>query len=327
MPVDQMLVLFTARHVHPPQMARELLDDCQRYLILNGEDVLQSSIVDFREEVVSVPGADELRGHAHLIAGLADTALEDVRDPQLFGDASDVLVVVLERERGGSSRDPQPVHPRERVDDLLGNAVAEELVLGIRAHVDERQDRDAPAGARAAGPHGRLVGRDHSVVDDGVHLHRTLDVLQVELSQSTGPDVGLVLHLVVDLPGDEHRTRNAKALDPGGDVHAVAEHPVLVVDHIPCVDTDAERNGWIGGAQGGLNLDRAMHRPDRALEHAECSVPVELQNPPTVLGDRRLQDLSVPVTVGHRLMLVLLHQCGVPDHVGEHDGGELPDHV
>src|SRR5262249_55111852 len=55
------------------------------------------------------------------------------------GDATDVLVFVFERKGGRPCDDREATHFREHVDDLFGEAVAEVLVLLVRAQIRERQ--------------------------------------------------------------------------------------------------------------------------------------------------------------------------------------------
>ena len=50
--------------------------------------------------------------------------------------------LALEGERRASGRHAEPLDLPERVDDVLGDPVAEELVLRVGAHVRERQDGD-----------------------------------------------------------------------------------------------------------------------------------------------------------------------------------------
>jgi hypothetical protein len=50
-------------------------------------------------------------------------------------------VLALEGERGGPRHDTQSLDFAQRVDDLLGHAVREVLVVRVGAHVGEREHR------------------------------------------------------------------------------------------------------------------------------------------------------------------------------------------
>ena len=57
-------------------------------------------------------------------------------------DGAHVLRLALEREHRRARRDPQPFDLRQRVDQLVGDAVAQILVFGVGARVDERKHGD-----------------------------------------------------------------------------------------------------------------------------------------------------------------------------------------
>ena len=66
-----------------------------------------------------------------------------MRHIKISGDRANVFILVLEGERRRARSDLEAIDPRERVDDLFRDPVAEELVLRVGAHVHEREDRDA----------------------------------------------------------------------------------------------------------------------------------------------------------------------------------------
>jgi hypothetical protein len=61
--------------------------------------------------------------------------------PQRLGDGRDGQVLPLERERRGTGRHRDVRGPDQHVEQLLGDAVAQVLLILFRAHVRERQDR------------------------------------------------------------------------------------------------------------------------------------------------------------------------------------------
>ena len=57
---------------------------------MDGENVVERSVVAFGPKVRVGAGVDELGGHAHLVARAPHAAFEDVRDAELRGDLAQV---------------------------------------------------------------------------------------------------------------------------------------------------------------------------------------------------------------------------------------------
>src|SRR2546428_1445394 len=93
--------------------------------------------------MIAVGNVDELRGHAQPVARFAHAAFKDGVYLQFATDLSDVLALSLEGKRGRARRHAKRFNFGQRVDDLLGNAIAEKFVLRVVAHVDEGKDGDA----------------------------------------------------------------------------------------------------------------------------------------------------------------------------------------
>ena len=74
---------------------------------------------------------DELGIHADPMTGPAHAAFEDVGDVECLGDSANILVFALEREGRRPGDDLQPGDVRQLVDDLLGETVAEILIVRI----------------------------------------------------------------------------------------------------------------------------------------------------------------------------------------------------
>src|SRR5215210_4236367 len=91
-------------------------------------------------------GVDELRGDPDRIARSTDASLEHVRDTELTGDLPQRLRALLVVHRGGTRDHLQCWDRRELRDDLLGDAVAEVLVVATRAQVEEGQHGDGALG-------------------------------------------------------------------------------------------------------------------------------------------------------------------------------------
>ena len=121
-------------------------DDRLRDLVLQREDVGKIAIVAFRPDVLVVRAVDQLRGDPHAIARFAHAAFEHVRDLELPRDLRQVDVLAFERERGVARDHRQRGHLAQVGDDVFADAVGEILLLGVAAHVRERQDGDGNTG-------------------------------------------------------------------------------------------------------------------------------------------------------------------------------------
>ena len=120
----------------------ERVDHRQRQLALHLEDIGQLAVVLLGPEMEPVPGVDELRRDAHAVARLAHAALEERGDVQLVGDDGQVLVLALEVEGRCPPRHPQAIDLGQGVEDLLGDAVGEVLLVLRGAQVGEGEHGD-----------------------------------------------------------------------------------------------------------------------------------------------------------------------------------------
>ncbi len=110
------------------QRSNELLRD----LGLDREDVAEIPVIALRPQVIAVRGTHELRGDPHALTRLADAALEHRAYTERATDFAHVGGPALELERRGARGDPQVADAAQRVDDLLGDAVAEVLLVADR---------------------------------------------------------------------------------------------------------------------------------------------------------------------------------------------------
>ena len=182
---------------------------------------------------------------------------------------------------GGVAREhAQIARPRQLGQDVLGQAIAEILLVCVTAEVDEGKDGDP----RTFGCTGRLdcsLGRrrpmlaqepcarreerqdrrgdrhrslpPHALIRGGafwrrsrlrthaVDAHRLGDVLNLLLAQEIEPEVELAFDRVVDGGGDTDASGLCERLHARSDVDAVSiDRPVSLLDHIAEVDADAE---------------------------------------------------------------------------------------
>lgn len=91
---------------------------------------------------------DQLSGDSDATSGFADAAFEDEANVEAGADFANVLSFAFEEEGRGAGGDAKSGDLGEGVDNLLGDAVAEEVLVFVRAHVDKGEDGDAGGGGR-----------------------------------------------------------------------------------------------------------------------------------------------------------------------------------
>src|SRR5207249_10857159 len=80
---------------------------------------------------------DELRRDSDVVARRANTPFENVPDIEIAADLLKCDILFPEEERGRATGDLQTGDLAQDIDDLLGEAVAEVLILLVRAHVGD----------------------------------------------------------------------------------------------------------------------------------------------------------------------------------------------
>ncbi len=124
------------------------------------EHVAEFAIVSLRPYLVAVIGAFQLRGDAKMIADLADSPFQHMGHHQLTTNDANVDGVSLERERRGSGRHLHSRHFAEEIEQRLGQAVREILLVFSSALVHERKNRNGMLGNHARGHCYCLLTRD-----------------------------------------------------------------------------------------------------------------------------------------------------------------------
>ena len=120
-----------------------------RDLVLDGEHVVELPVEAPGPPVITGGGLDQLDRHAQPIARLAHATLEERPHAQLPAHRTHVGAPAEVKGRGPGGH-PQALDLREGVDQLLGKALAQVVLVAAGAHVRERQDGD-----------GRDLGRRH----------------------------------------------------------------------------------------------------------------------------------------------------------------------
>jgi hypothetical protein len=102
-------------------------------------------------------------GYADPLSEFADAAFEHIADTELVRDLLHVRRLVLVDEARIARDHRKPFDPRQAGDDFFHRAVGEVILLGVTAHVGERQNRNRGPVAPSR-PGGRLARRGASVV-------------------------------------------------------------------------------------------------------------------------------------------------------------------
>ena len=269
------------------------------------------------------------------LPGLANAALDHIGDAQFLGDLLQVHRLALVGEDGIAAEHEQARNLRQVGDDVLGDAVAEELLLGVVAHVGERQDRHRRlVGARRASDRRAAAAaaplRAASQIDE-IDMHRLGDVLDRLLALIEE----LQLELVADLVAHHRRAGDAarprQTLEPRRHVDAVAIEIVAVDDDVAEIDADAELDVPVLGNPGialrhaALDFDRAARRIQNAAELDQEAVAHHLEDAPAMLGDGGIEELAAMLAKrAERALFIGLHEPAVADDVGRQDGRQPP---
>ena len=169
----------------------------------------------------------------------AHAAFKDIAHPKLAADPAHIDRLCLVGVARVARDDENAVVLREAGNDVLGDFVREVFLVGVVAHVLERQHGDGWLVGQRQCWCGRLGGAlpvEFSPID----ANRTRDVLQAVLTGIDEIDRHLALHLPPRVFGDRNAARFGDAFDPRRDVDAVAKDILAHDDDIPDVYPDAE---------------------------------------------------------------------------------------
>ncbi len=165
-----------------------------------------------------------------------------------------------------------------------------------------------------------------------INPDRLGDVLELVWAEIGDRQIEPPPHLAIGVLGETDRARLGDALQPRGDIDAVA-HQVAVglLDHVAEMDADAEFDAAVDGHAGValdhavLHLDGAAHRVDHAAELDQSPVAGPLDDATVVDGDGRVDQVAAQSPQPReRALLVRAGKPAVADHVGGEDRGKLP---
>src|SRR3984893_3399 len=242
-------------------------------VVLNSKHVLHLAIEPLRPEAETVGDLDELSSDAELSAHPAEAAFQHRLHTKGLSDLADVFVAAFERKARRPRRHMQPFDPRQSVQQILAYPVAQILVLLVGTHVHEREHGDgsllfaaglARRSRRLPLARGRLPGFWPEY--DAIHLHRPLDVLQLDLAYARQCLRDFVVYLIEHLLCYRDPTRIGQWLDARGDVHAVAHNVVPPAQDIAQVNANSNLplsacwSAQVAPGQCLLEFDGAIHR-------------------------------------------------------------------
>ena len=141
------------------------------------------------------------------------------------------------------------------------------------------------------------------------------------------------LHLLVRRPRQTNPARLAHALEPRGDIDAVAHQvAVALLDDVAQMNADAEldaalrRQAGVAFDEAALHLDGAAHSVDHATELDQASVAGALDDAPAMRGDGGIDQIAAkPPEARQRAILVGAGEPAIADHVRDQDRSNLPD--
>src|ERR1700678_3559631 len=198
---------------------------------------------------------------------------------------------------------------REISYDVFADPVREILLLGVAAHIVEREhgDREPVRTGRRSWDllrlcalRRRLRRRRRGDADlERIHPHRLGDVLELGLAEIGDGEIEPRAHLAVGVLGQTARTRFGDAFQPRGDIDAVA-HQIAVglLDDIAEMNADAEydaplrRQAGVALDHAVLDFDRAAYGVDDAAKLDEESVAHSFHDPPAVDVDGRIDEIA-----------------------------------
>ncbi len=278
--------------------------------------------------MLSARRLDKLTAYADAVASLAEAALDHIADPKLPSTSFEVAALTLVAEARVAGDDREPPRPRQLGDQILSDAIEEEVGLGVAAEVLKRQHRDRRPFRRRGSP--LAIGCDRRsgwlVHYDAEGADRSRDVLDLVFAQIFEGDRQPVADLVAHGPADIDPTGFRQALHPGADVDRLPVNEVTIGDHIAHCDGDAKPYPPVGGhlfsvsRHLALHLHCAAHRIDDAVELDQEPISHGAHDAPPVFGDGRVEEIAAnPVQVRQGAFFVHPHQAGIADDIGAHD--------
>ena len=313
-----------------PHLRLDRADNLLRHPILEIEQVFDLALEAIRPDMRHRRGIDELRGDANARAHPANAAFEHIAHAELAADLLHVDRAALVGEGRVARDDEQMPVAGQPGDDVLDHPVGEELLLGIRAHVLEGQDRDrGPVGKGESRPGRRLCLRLHVAEADPIDPEGPRDVLELLLALIDEADIDPAFAILLDPRRHADTAGIRQSFETRGHVDAVAENVAILDDDVADIDADPEldpavrRHIRVALGHAALDVDGAADGIDDGCEFGQQPVPRRLHQASAILGDPGIeQGRPVVPQSADRAFLVGAHQPAVAGHIGGQDGRE-----
>ena len=149
------------------------------------------------------------------------------------------------------------------------------------------------------------------------------DVLELGLAEIADREIEPAFDLAIGVLGKADRARLGDALDPRGDVDAVAHQvAVALLDDIAEMNADAkldalvERDAGVALDHGVLHFEGAAHRVDDAAELDDAAVAGALDDAAMMHGDCRIDQIAAQrAQPRQRSIFVRAGEPAIADHI------------
>ena len=150
--------------------------------------------------------------------------------------------------------------------------------------------------------------------------------------RSADGEIEPAFDLAIGVLGKADRARLANALQPRGDVDAVAHQvAVALLDHVAQMNADAEFDAALGRHAGValdhavLHFDREAHRVDDAAELDDAAVAGALDDAATMHGDCGIDQIAAQRAQSRQgSIFVRARQPAIADHIRDQDRRNFP---
>jgi hypothetical protein len=172
--------------------------------------------------------------------------------------------------------------------------------------------------------------RTEALDGNGVCLHRLVDVLELLRAELPEGERERLADLLVDRSGDAHAPWLGYLLKPRADIDPVSQQIASARDDIANVDSDPEPDTPVRSdlsarfQQPTLDRNGALDGIDRARELRQDAVPRSIGDPPPVLLDEGIHDLTGGGKALQGAEFVQANESRIPRDVCRKDRGKMP---
>src|SRR5262245_6676413 len=219
-------------------------DNGDRDFVLESENVCQVALEPVRPDVRAGHRVNQLPRDATFPRRPAHSPLKDITHAKPAPDFLDIDRSAFEGEARIASDHKQPFEPRQRGDDLINHPVRKILLLGIAAHVLERQHgnrRPVRQWRDRAQPLAQCAKRSRAY---GKSADRLGDVLELLFAPVLEASIQLAFDFAVHLLRNQDAARIGGPLQPERNVDPVAKNfAISRDDNLPEIDPNAYLKG------------------------------------------------------------------------------------